>query len=232
MKLGSHSPVLSYLFLRESLPWSLSISLSTLSILANFFFPPLHFLYPISIFGSLCLDSSLSFAFVVVQSLSCVWLCGLHELQLTRLPCPSPSPGAVQTQGHWVDNAIQPSHPLPLSSPFAFSLSQHQGLFQWVGFWHQVAKHWSFRISPSGKYSELFSFRIYCFDLLAVQGTLKSLLQHHTLKASILQSSAFFMVQLSNPYMTTRKNHSFDFGKWCLCFLICCLGLPLLKVFL
>ena len=155
MKLGSHSPVLSYLFLRESLPWSLSISLSTLSILANFFFPPLHFLYPISIFGSLCLDSSLSFAFVVVQSLSCVWLCGLHELQLTRLPCPSPSPGAVQTQGHWVDNAIQPSHPLPLSSPFAFSLSQHQGLFQWVGSSHQECILWLILIQDMSSFWSL-----------------------------------------------------------------------------
>ena len=93
-------------------------------------------------------------------------------------------------------------------------------------------KHWNFSISPSGEYSELFSFRIDCFDLLAVQGTLKSLLQHHSSKASILQSSAFFMIQFSHPYMTTGKSHSFDFAKWCPWFLICCLGLPLLKVFL
>ena len=66
-------------------------------------------------------------------------------------------------------------------------------------------KYWSFSISPSNDYSRLISFRIDLFDLLAVQGTLKSLLQQHSSKASILQRSAFFMVQLSHPYMTTRK---------------------------
>ena len=72
---------------------------------------------------------------------------------------------------------------------------------------HQGPKYWSFRfsISPSNKYSGLISFRIDWFDLLAVQGTLKSLLQHHNLKASILQCSAFFIVQISHPYMTTGK---------------------------
>ena len=73
-------------------------------------------------------------------------------------------------------------------------------------------KYWSFSlsISPSNEYSGLVSFRIDCFDLLAVQRTLRSLLQHHSSKASILRRSAFFMVQLSHPYMTTGKNHSFD----------------------
>ena len=73
-------------------------------------------------------------------------------------------------------------------------------------------KYWSFRfsISSSNEYSELISFRIDWFDLLAAQGTLKSLLQHHSSKASILQHSAFFTVQLSHPYMTTGKNHSLD----------------------
>ena len=73
-------------------------------------------------------------------------------------------------------------------------------------------KYWSFSfsISPSNEYSWLISFRIHWFDLLAVQGTLKSLLQHHNSKASILWHSAFFMVQLSHLYMTTKKNHSFD----------------------
>ena len=72
---------------------------------------------------------------------------------------------------------------------------------------HQVAKYWnfSFSISPSNEYSRLFSFKIDWFDLLAVQGTLKSLLHHHSSKASILWCSAFFMVQLSHPYMTTGK---------------------------
>ena len=74
-------------------------------------------------------------------------------------------------------------------------------------------KYWSFSfcISPSNEYSGLISFRIDWFDFLALQGTLKSLLQNHNLKASILQCSTFFMVQLSHPYMTTDKNHSFDY---------------------
>ena len=89
-------------------------------------------------------------------------------------------------------------------------------------------KYWSFSfsISPSNEYSGLISFRIDWFDLLAVQGTLKSLLQHHSLKASILWRSAFFMVQLSHPYMTTGKTIAVTIQtlstKWCLCFLICC----------
>ena len=92
-------------------------------------------------------------------------------------------------------------------SPPTFNLSQHQGLFQWVSSSHQVPKHWSFSfsISPSNKYPGLISFRMDWLDLLAVQGTLKSLLQHHSSKESVLQCSAFLMVQLSHPYMTTGK---------------------------
>ena len=71
---------------------------------------------------------------------------------------------------------------------------------------HQVAKVWSFSISPSSAYSGLISFRMDCLDPLAVQGTLKSLLQHHSSTASILQHSAFFIVQLLHPYMTTGKS--------------------------
>ena len=92
----------------------------------------------------------------------------------------------------------------PPSSP-AFNLSQHQGLFQGVGSSHQVAKYWSFSFSnsPSNEHPGLISFRMSWLDLLAVQGTLKSLLQHHSSKASILHHSALFTVQLSHPYMTT-----------------------------
>ena len=86
----------------------------------------------------------------------------------------------------------------------------------------------SFSISPSSEYSGLISFRMDFLDLLAVQGILKSLLQYHSSKASILRRSAFFMVQLSHPYMTTGKTIVWLDGplltKWCLCFLICCLG--------
>ena len=112
---------------------------------------------------------------------------------------------------HWVSDAIQPSHPLLSPSPPAFNLSQHQCLFRWVSSLHQVAKvlGFSFNISPSNEYSGLISFRIGALDLLAGQGTLKSLLQHHSWKASILWRSAFFIVQLSHPH-DHWKNHSFD----------------------
>ena len=93
-------------------------------------------------------------------------------------------------------------------SPPAFSLSQHQGLFQQVSFLHQVGpsiKSFSFSISPSNEYSGLITFRMDWLDLLAVQRTLKSLLRHHSSKTSILWGSVFFMIQLSHPYMTTGK---------------------------
>ena len=116
-------------------------------------------------------------------------------------------PEFAQTHVHWVDEAIQPSHPLSSPSP-AFNLTQYQGLFpdelalhiRWPKYWS-----FSFSITPSNEYSRLISFRAYWFDLLAVQETLKSLLQHHNSKASILRRSTFFMVQLSPPYMTTGK---------------------------
>ena len=116
-------------------------------------------------------------------------------------------PELTQTHVHRVSDAIQPSHPLLSPSPLAFNLSQHQGLFIWVSFSHQIAKVWSFSfsISPFNEYSGLISFRIEWLDLLAVQETLKSLLQHHSSKASILRCSTFFIVQLSHPYMTTGK---------------------------
>ena len=113
----------------------------------------------------------------------------------------------TQTHVHWVSDAIQPSHPLSSPSPPTFYLSQHQGLFQWLSSLHHVAKvlSFSFSISPSKEYSGLISFRMNWLDFLAVQGTLKSLFQHHSSKASILWCSAFFMVQLSHPYIATGK---------------------------
>ena len=108
----------------------------------------------------------------------------------------------AQTHVLWVDDAIQSSHPLLPPSP-AFTLSQHQGPFQWVGSSHQVAKvleHQSFQWILG-----LISFRTDWFDLLAVQGTLESLLQHHSSTGSIVRCSAFFIVQLAHPYMTTGK---------------------------
>ena len=113
---------------------------------------------------------------------------------------------STQTHVHWVGDAVQPSHPLSSPSP-ALNLSQHQGFFKWISSSHQMAKYWSFcfNISPSNEHPGLICFRMDWLDLLAVQGTLKSLLQHHSSKASILQYSAFFIVQLSHPYMTTGK---------------------------
>ena len=114
-------------------------------------------------------------------------------------------PESSQTHVHWVGDAIQSSHPLSSTSP-ALNLSQHQGLFKsalhirWPKYWS-----FSFNISPSNENPVLLSFRIDWLDLLAVQGTLKSLLQHHSSKASILLCSAFFVFQLSHPHMTTGK---------------------------
>ena len=104
-------------------------------------------------------------------------------------------------------DAIQPFHPLLSPSPPAFNLSQHHGFLnesvlciRWPKFWR-----FSFSISPSNEYPGLISFRIDWLDRFAVQGSLKNLLHHHSSKASILQLSAFFIVQLSHPYVTTGK---------------------------
>ena len=113
----------------------------------------------------------------------------------------------AQIYVHRVSDATQLSHPLLLLSSYCPSirvLSCELALcIRWPEYWG-----FSLSISPSNEYSALISFRIGWFNLLAVQGTLKSLLQHHDLKASILWCSAFFMIQLSPPYMTTGKNHS------------------------
>ena len=104
---------------------------------------------------------------------------------------------------HWV-MSLQPSRPLSPLSPPAPNLSQHQGFFQLVGSLHQVAKVLELQFQHQS-FQWLVSFRMDWFDLLAVQGTLQCLLQHHSLKASIVWHSVFFMVQLLFPYMTTGK---------------------------
>ena len=124
------------------------------------------------------------------------------------LPVHHQLPEFTQTHVHRVSDAIQPSHPLLSPSPPAPYPSQHQkSLFQWVNSSHEVAKvlDFSFSIIPSKEIPWLISFRMDWLDPLAVQGTLKRLLQHHSSKASILQLSALFTVQLSHPYMTIGK---------------------------
>ena len=130
-----------------------------------------------------------------------------HGLQRTRLSCPSPSPGV------WSNLSIEsvmPSNHFILCCPLLLlsSIFPSTGIFSnglalrisWPKYWR-----FSFSISPSNEYSGLISFGMNWLDFLAVQGTLKRLLQHHSSKASILMYSAFFIVQLSHPYMTTGK---------------------------
>ena len=114
----------------------------------------------------------------------------------------------AQTHVHRVGDTIQPSHPLSSPSPPAFNLSQLQEFPLESVLWIRWPKYWSFNfsISPSNEYSRLISFRMDWLDILVVHRSLKSLLQHHSLKASILWHIAFFIVQLSHPYMTTGKS--------------------------
>ena len=140
-------------------------------------------------------------------------------------------PEIAQTHVHWVGDAIQLSHPLLSPALPAVNLSDHQGLSKVSVLHIRWPKYWSFSfsISPSNEYSGLISFGMDWFDLLAVQGMLKRLLQHYSSKASILRHTAFFMVQLSHSYITTGKNIALTIrtllAKWCLFFLICCLTL-------
>ena len=138
---------------------------------------------------------------------SCPTLCNPMNRSMPGLPFHHKLQEFTQIHAHRVGDAIQPSHPLSSPCPPVPNPSQQQDLFQWVNSLHEVAKvlefqlqHQSFQWTPG-----LISFRMDWLDLLAVQGTLKSLLQHHSSKASILQCSAFFIVQLSHPYMTTGK---------------------------
>ena len=142
-----------------------------------------------------------------VQLLNHVWLCDPLDSSMPSLPVHHQLPEFTQTHVHWVGDAIQPSHPLSSPSLPALNLSQHQSLYKWVSSSHQVAKVLEYQLhhSPSNEHSGLISFSIDWLDLLAIQGTLQSLLQHHSSKASVLQYSDFFMVQLSHPYMTTGK---------------------------
>ena len=126
------------------------------------------------------------------------------------LPVHHQLPETTQTHVHQVGDAIQPSHPLSSPSPPTFNLSSIRVFSNESVLCIRWPKYWSFSfsISPSNEYSGLISFRMGWLDLLVVQGTLKSLLQHHSSKASILQHSAFFIVQLSHTYYW--KIRSFD----------------------
>ena len=123
------------------------------------------------------------------------------------LPIYHQLPESTQTHIHWVGDAIQPSHPLSSPSPPALIFPSIRGFSNEsvLGIKWPKYRSFSFSISLSNEYLGLISFRMDWLDLLAVQGTLKSLFQHHSSKASILQCSAFFRVQFSHPCMTTRK---------------------------
>ena len=138
---------------------------------------------------------------------SCLTLCDPVNHSPPGLPVHHQLLESTQTHVHWVSDAIQPPYSLSSSSPPALNLSQHQGLSNESALRIKWPKCWSFSfcISPSNEHPGLISFRMDWLDCLAVQGTLKSLIWHHSSKASILWCSAFFIVQLSHPYMTTGK---------------------------
>ena len=130
-----------------------------------------------------------------------------HGLQHARLPCPSPTPRA--SSNSWCHPTIS-SSVIPISSCLqSFPALGSFLMNQFFASGGQSIGSFSFNISPSNEHPGLISFRMDWLDLLAVQGTLKSLLQHHSSKASILGHSAFFTVQLSHPYMTTEKTIAF-----------------------
>ena len=133
-------------------------------------------------------------------------LCDPKDCSMPGLPVHHLLPELLELMS---TESVMPSNHLILSSPSppAFNLCQHQGLFQWVSSSHQVAKVLEFQlsISPSNEYSGLISLRMDWLNLLAVQGTLKNLFQHHSSKASSLWQSAFSIVQLSHSYMTAGK---------------------------
>ena len=166
-----------------------------------------------------------------VQSLSRVWLFATpwstaRQASLSNTNSQSP-PKPMSIESLMSSNHLILCHPLlllPSIYPSIGVLSNESALgIRWPKYWS-----FSFNISPSNEHSGLISFRMDWLDLLADQGTLKSLLQYHRSKASILQCSAFFIVQLSHPYMTTGKTIALTrwtfVSKVCLCFLICCLG--------
>ena len=192
-------PVISGPFIRKGLAQIFSCTgvlcfpdshSKVVSLYLAFFFlvhSSLIFKIILMIFNSHCLTSYLLVPILklpmVLSSVaqSCPTLCDPMDCSTPGLPVHHQLPEFTQTHVHWVSDAIQPSHPLLSPSPPAFNLSQHQGLFQWVSSSHQVAKVLELQLTTEAsvlpnEYSGLISFRIDWLDLLAVQGTLKSLL--------------------------------------------------------
>ena len=152
------------------------------------------------------MNSFSSVQFSLVDQL-CLTLCNPMNCSTPGLPVHHQLLEFTQIHVHKIGDAIKPSHPLLSPSLPAFNLSQLRGLFKWVSSLYQVAKVLEFQLQqqPFQWIFRLISVKMDWFDLLAVQGTLTSLLQYHSSKASVLQCSAFFIVQQSHPYMTTGK---------------------------
>ena len=148
-----------------------------------------------------------SYSHCYLVTKSCLILCDPTDCSVPGFPVLHYLQEFAQTHVHWLGDAIQSPYPLSSPSPPGFKLPSIRVFSNESVLCIRWPKYWSFifSISPSYEYSGLVSFKIAWFNLLTVQGTLKSLLQHHNSKPSILQHSAFFMVQLSHPYMTTRK---------------------------
>ena len=136
---------------------------------------------------------------------SCPILCNPMDCSTPGIPVPHHLPEFAQTHVHWVSHAIQPSHPLSSPSPPVFNIPSIRIFSNELALPSSWPKYWSFNfsISPFNEYSGLISFGFDWFYLIVVQRILKSLLQHHNLKASILWHSTFFLVQFSHLYMTT-----------------------------
>ena len=153
---------------------------------------------------------------------SCLTLCDPMNRSMPGLPVHHQLPEFTQTLGKLSVHPTSSSSVVPFPSIRVFSNESSLSI-RWPKYWS-----FSFNISPTNEHPGLISFRMDWLDLLAVQGTLKSLLQHHSSKASSLRCSAFFIVQLSHPYMTTGKTIALTrwtfAGKAVLCFLRCCLG--------
>ena len=151
-------------------------------------------------------QSSIVYQFSSVQSLSHFWLCNPMDCSTSGLPVHCQLPEFTQTHVHWVGYAIQPSHPLSSHSPLAFNLSPNQGLFKSVSSSYQVAKGLEFQLQHL---SFQWMFRVdFLYDWLvgspcSLRASQESSRATHNLKALIHWCSAFFMVQLSYPYMTT-----------------------------